>query len=135
MSSARDASTPAVAATNGQGPSRAIRTSAAARTMKPQALDADAEGGPAVAQEKDAPPERSEMGRSQADAGGEGGDDRGGGHWRCIHRQAVHKPTAAPSIMSGAVKKMPVLSVQSSQRPTTTPSRIGTTIAHPSTPI
>ena len=37
--------------------------------------------------------------------------------------------------MSGAVKKMPVFKVQSSQRPITTPIRMGATIAQPSTPI
>ena len=56
---------------------------------------------------------------------GEGGDEDRDHHCRCIHRHAVHKPAAAPSMMSGAVKKMPVFNVQSSQRPITTPIRIG----------
>ena len=48
------------------------------------------------------------MRRSESRAGGEGGDEDGERHCRCIHRHAVHRPAAAPSMMSGAVKKMPV---------------------------
>ena len=56
-------------------------------------------------------------------------------HCLCIHRQADQNPITTPSSNKGALQKIPVPKVWSSQRPMKRPSKVGATMTQPSTPI
>ncbi len=56
-------------------------------------------------------------------------------HSLLILFQSAQKPNAAPRKTRVALQNTPLWKVRSSQRPTTTPMRMGATIVHPNRPI